>query len=71
MEFPNIKGFSSRNLRRMRIFYNEYNNISNLPPAVANLPWTHNCILIEKIEEYDKRMWYAEKCIENGWSKTV
>ena len=71
LEFPNMKGFSTRNLYRMGVFYRKYRNIQNLPPAVANLPWTHNCILFEKIEEYDKRMWYAEKCIENGWSKTV
>lgn len=71
MEFPNMKGFSTRNLYRMRVFYREYQNIQNLPPTVANLPWTHNCVLFEKIEEYDKRMWYAEKCFENGWSKTV
>lgn len=71
LEFPNMKGFSTRNLRRMRIFYNEYKDIQNWPLSVANLPWTHNCILIDRIKEYDKRMWYAEKCIENGWSKTV
>ncbi len=46
LEFPDMKGFSSRNLRRMRIFYNEYKNISNWPMPLANLPWTHNYILL-------------------------
>lgn len=38
---------------------------------VAKLPWTHNCILIDKVSDIEKRFWYAEKNLENGWSKTV
>ena len=71
LEFPDMKGFSPRNLRRMRNFYIEYKDISNWPLAVANLPWTHNYILIEKVKNVNKRFWYAAKCLENGWSKTV
>lgn len=33
----------------MKKFYEEYKDLSNLPPAVAKLPWTHNCILLEKL----------------------
>ena len=71
MEFPNSDGYSPRNLSRMRKFYVTYGDIANLPPAVANLPWTHNFILIEKVKDSEKRIWYAEKCLENGWSKVV
>ena len=71
IEFPNADGYSPRNLARMRKFYTTYGDISNLPPAVANLPWTHNFILIEKVKEPQKRLWYASKCLENGWSKVV
>lgn len=42
-----------------------------MPPAVAKLPWTHNCILLEKVKDDNIRNWYAEKCIENGWAKSV
>lgn len=38
---------------------------------MAKLPWTHNCILLEKIKDNNIRNWYANKCIENGWSKTI
>ena len=55
----------------MRKFYEEYKKFSNLPPLVAKLPWTHNCILVERIRDTNKREWYANKCYENGWSKTV
>lgn len=71
LEFPDADGYSPRNLARIRKFYVTYGDLSNLPPAVANLPWTHNIILIEKVKDLDKRVWYAQKCIENGWSKVV
>ncbi len=71
VDFPNMDGFSPRNLARMRKFYVTYSDLSNLPPTVANLPWTHNFVLIEKVKDVEKRFWYATKCLENGWSKTV
>ena len=71
MEFPENNGYSPRNLARMRKFYDTYKDLSILPPSVAKLPWTHNFILIEKIKNFDERIWYAQKCIENGWSKIV
>ena len=71
IDFPNMDGFSPRNLARMRKFYVTYGDLANLPPAVANLPWTHNFVLIEKVKDAQKRDWYATKCLENGWSKTV
>ena len=46
-------------------------DLSNLPTALANLPWSFNCLLIDKVEKIDKRVLYAEKCIENGWSHVV
>ncbi len=70
-EFPNMKGLSPRNLSRMRVFYKEYKDIKNLPVALANLPWTHNYTLIEKVKDINKRKWYAKKCLDNGWSQTV
>ena len=71
IDFPDATGFSPRNLARMRKFYDTYKDLSNLPPAVAKLPWTHNSILVERIRDLNKRIWYAEKCIENGWNKVV
>lgn len=71
LDFPNIKGFSARNLRRMKRFYNEYKDEAILPPAVAKLPWTHNIILIEKIKDKNKRYWYANEAANDNWSKIV
>lgn len=71
IDYPNSKGFSARNLRRMKRFYLEYENDGILPPAVAKLPWTHNNILIEKIKDREKRVWYANEAINSNWSKVV
>ena len=48
-EFPQMKSFSTRNMKRMLQFYKEYSDDSSkVPPLVAQIPWTHNIILIEK-----------------------
>lgn len=82
--FPGIKGFSSRNLWRMRAFYLSYTqevkqltqDISvwdgrNLPQVVAEIPWGHNILLLEKIKDPTIRLWYIHKTIENAWSRSV
>ncbi|HNX52576.1 MAG TPA: PDDEXK nuclease domain-containing protein [Pontiellaceae bacterium] len=40
-------------------------------PSVLQLPWAHNVLLIEKIKDPDKRLWYMRKAIEHGWSRNV
>ena len=84
-EFPDMRGLSARNLARMKAFYEEYEDFSKLPPVVAKLPpvvaklpvtlaklpWAHNYTLMEKVKDREKRVWYAKKCLENGWSKAV
>ena len=71
LDFPDETGFSRRNLFRMKKFYEEYKASSKVPPLVAQLTWTHNCILIDKVSDKEKRFWYAQKTLENGWSKVV
>ena len=51
VDFDNSDGFSERNLKRMKRFYNEYKEYENVPQAVAQLPWGHNIILFEKIKD--------------------
>ena len=54
IEFPDADGYSPRNLARMRKFYITYGDLSNLPMALAKLPWSFNCLLIDKAKEIDK-----------------
>ena len=59
IDFPNATGFSPRNLARMRKFYETYRDLSNLPMPLAKLPWSFNCLSIDKIEDIGKRIWYS------------
>lgn len=71
LTFPNMKGFSERNIRAMRLFYEEYADDEKWQQLVAKLPWGHNLLLIEKIKDKDIRKIYIENTIKNGWSRNV
>ena len=68
LSFPTLKGFSIRNLKYMKTFYNEYKNDKEFVQLVAQIPWKHNITLIQKIKNKEIRKWYINKCIEEGWS---
>jgi predicted nuclease of restriction endonuclease-like (RecB) superfamily len=70
-EFPEMRGFSARNLRYMRRFGLAYTEPSLLQQVVANLPWGHHCTLLDDLDTPAEREWYMRACIENGWSRAV
>jgi hypothetical protein len=71
-EFPEMKGFSVQNLWRIRAFYLAWTAkssilsraASELPPPLADIPWSHNNILIMKLKDPQIRLWYARKTVE-------
>lgn len=70
--FPELKGFSRRNLYRMQRLFRTYRAESEfVPQLVAQIPWGHNIILIEKVKDPAQRQWYIEQTIANGWSRNV
>ena len=69
--FPNMKGFSSRNLKYMRSFADTWTDLEFVQQAVAQLPWGHNLVLLDKLSTQEARIWYAKKTIENNWSRNV
>ena len=70
LSFPNIKGFSRRNLYAIRQWYLFYCNISEfVPQAVAQIPWGHNRLIISKIKETNEALFYSKATLENGWSR--
>ncbi len=71
-ELPEEKGFSARNLRLMMRFFEEYPDWGSIwQRAVAQLPWAHNVILIQKVKDLPTRLWYAQQAFEQGWSRDV
>ncbi|MBN1969079.1 MAG: DUF1016 family protein [Candidatus Delongbacteria bacterium] len=67
--FPGVRGFSSRNIWRMKTLYENYATDKILPLLVAEIGWTQNCIILEKCKEPVKREYYLRKTKEMGWSK--
>lgn len=39
--------------------------------VIAQIPWGHNVVLMDKISDADERHWYIEACQKNGWSRNV
>ncbi len=70
-EFPDIKGFSRTNLLYMRAFAKTYPEEEFIHQLGGQIPWKHNCILIDKVKDPEKRRWYIQQTIENGWSRNV
>lgn len=70
-EFENTDGFSARNLWNMRMFYLQYRNNEFLLQAVAEIPWGHNLLIMNKITDQNEREYYIKATIENGWSRNV
>ena len=70
-EFPQMKGFSQRNLQYMRTMASSWGPDSNVPQAVAQLPWGHIRTILDKAETLQERDWYAAAAVEYGWSRNV
>lgn len=70
-EFPNMKGFSARSLKYMRAIAEAYPDEAIVRQLVAQIPWGHNQKLLNKLNNQEQRLWYAQKAIEHGWSRDV
>jgi predicted nuclease of restriction endonuclease-like (RecB) superfamily len=69
--FPDMKGFSPRNLKYMRAFAESWPDAEFVQAVLAQLPWYHQLALLDKLSNADARRWYATKAIEHNWSRNV
>lgn len=85
--FPDLKGFSPRNIWRMRAFFLAWSRGEKLtqpvsgsdvasgpagpPDVVFELPWGHNIVLLQEVENPQDRLWYAAQVREFGWSRAT
>ena len=69
--FPDMKGFSPRNIKYMRLFAAEWPDLELVQRTVALIPWRTNILILEKLKSPEDRLWYAQKTIKNGWSRSV
>ena len=71
IDFPESKGYSVRNLKYMAKFAETYPNREFVQTVSAQIPWSHNIAIIEKVKDPEQRIWYIQKTAENGWSHNV
>jgi predicted nuclease of restriction endonuclease-like (RecB) superfamily len=69
--FPDMTGFSPRNLKYMRKFAEQWPDREIVQRTVAQIPWRSNLALLHKLNDNETRLWYARQTIENGWSKDI
>ncbi|MDO4189637.1 MAG: PDDEXK nuclease domain-containing protein, partial [Lachnospiraceae bacterium] len=69
--FPEMKGFSVRNLKYMRKFAEEYPDIEKVQQIAAQLPWFHIVVILTSVDNSDTRDFYLAKAYENSWSRNV
>ena len=69
--FPGMQGLSPRNLKYMRSFAAAWPDRRIVQQAVAQFPWSHNVVLLDKVKVAQTRLWYARKAREEGWGRNV
>ena len=70
--FPNIKGFSRRNLFYMKGFYTFYSSsYEKVQQLVAQIPWGHNILIFSKSKTIEESYFYLSETIKNNWSRSV
>lgn len=70
-EFPQMSGFSSRNLKYMRAFAEAYPEEQIVQQVVAQIPWGHNVRILDYVKDPQERLWYVRETVANGWSRAV
>lgn len=70
-EFPGQQGLSPRNLKYMRALAEAWPDEAIVQQVAAQIPWFHNCILLDKVKDPGERLWYVQQTIQNGWSRNV
>ena len=74
-EFPDVKGFSKRNLEQIRKWYRywaEEASIAKQPVAqLCQLPWGHNLVIVSRSQSHEEALYYVNQALEHGWSRSV
>jgi len=69
--FPDMTGFSPRNLKYMRKFAQAWPDREIVQRTVAQIPWRSNLTLLDKLDDPELRLWYAHKTLELGLGKDM
>ncbi|WP_404360501.1 YhcG family protein [Methylotuvimicrobium sp. KM1] len=74
-EFPDVKGFSKRNLEQIRRWYRFWSGDIEFAQQAATqflqIPWWHNVIIVSKAQSREEALFYVRETLEFGWSRNV
>ena len=78
-EFPEMKGFSTTNIKYIKRWYSFYNQditigqqvVDQLRETISQIPWGHNLRIIIQCKSIEEAFFYIHKTIENGWSRSI
>ena len=70
-EFPDMRGFSPRNLKYIRAFAEAWPDEPFVQQAVAQLPWGHVARILDRAREPAARNFYVTECVSKGWSRAL
>ena len=71
LSFPEMKGYSVRNLKYMAKFAARFSSDEIVQAPLAQITWYHHIALMDKTKESAVHIWYAEQAAKNGWSRNV
>ncbi|MDO4698134.1 MAG: PDDEXK nuclease domain-containing protein [Pasteurellaceae bacterium] len=72
-DFPDMSGFSAQNLKHIRYWYKFYsaNITAEIETLIKSIPWGHNQRIMYKCETVNQALFYIQKTLDNGWSRSV
>lgn len=69
--FPDMQGFSPRNLKYMRSFASAWPDRAIVQGPLAQITWYHNIALLTDLRDPKIRLWYAQQTANHGWSQPI
>ncbi len=69
--FPKLRGYSVRNLKYMRAFAESWPDRPIVQQLAAQIPWGHNCVLLDRVTDPEARAFYIRNTIQHGWARSV
>ncbi len=69
--YPDMKGWSPRNLKYMRAFAAAWPEQAFVQQAAAQIPWAHHCLLLDRLDDAQARAWYVRQTLALGWSRSI
>lgn len=65
---PGLRGFTRRNLFRMRQFFDAYGKAEIVPALLTQLPWTHHLLILGRCKRVEEREFYMRLAVQEKWS---